>query len=45
MDDRYAGRPGTESVFPAFESYASMLSHIIECRMEDGAMIRARHHS
>ncbi|GAA4623928.1 hypothetical protein GCM10023196_022110 [Actinoallomurus vinaceus] len=42
MDNRYAGRPGTESVYPAFESYASMLSHIIECRMEDGTVIRAR---
>jgi hypothetical protein len=42
MGDRYEGRPGTESVFPAFESYASMLSHIVECRTKDGTVIRAR---
>ena len=43
MDNRYDGKPGTESVYPAFASYASMLSHIIECRLKDGAVIRARH--
>ncbi|GAA4630111.1 hypothetical protein GCM10023196_054110 [Actinoallomurus vinaceus] len=42
MDDRYAGRAGTESVFPAFKSYANMLSHIVECRTKDGTVIRAR---
>jgi hypothetical protein len=42
MDDRFAGRPGTESVFPAFSSYASMLAHIAQCRMPDGTVIRAR---
>jgi hypothetical protein len=40
MDDHFSGRPGTESVFPAFTSYASMLSHIVECRMRDGSVIR-----
>jgi len=42
MDNRYAGIPGTESVHPAFESYASMLSHIVECRAKDGTVTRAR---
>jgi hypothetical protein len=42
MDNLYAGRPGTGSVYPAFTSYASMLSHVVECRMEDGAVIRAQ---
>jgi hypothetical protein len=42
MDDLYADRPGTESTFPAFESYARMLSHIVECRAADGTVIRAR---
>ncbi|UGQ11331.1 hypothetical protein LO772_31800 [Yinghuangia sp. ASG 101] len=45
MDDCHDGRPGIESVFPAFESYASMLSHVIECRTGDGAVIRARDRS
>lgn len=42
MDDRYEGRSGTGSVFPAFASHASMLARIVECRLEDGAVIRAR---
>ncbi|GAB3960563.1 hypothetical protein GCM10029978_010170 [Actinoallomurus acanthiterrae] len=42
MDNLYDGRPGTGSVYPAFESYVSMLSHIIEFRTTDGTVIRAR---
>lgn len=42
MDNRYEGRPGTASVYPAFTSYASMLAHIVECRTGDGTVIRAR---
>jgi hypothetical protein len=41
MDDLYGGRPGADSVHPAFASYASMLAHIVECRV-DGAVVRAR---
>ncbi|WP_219470975.1 hypothetical protein [Nonomuraea rhizosphaerae] len=42
MDDLHEGGPGVESGCPAFESYASMLSHVIECRMRDGTVIRGR---
>ena len=42
MDDQHAGRPGTESVHPAFASYAAMLSHVVACRTKDGTVIRAR---
>ena len=43
MDNLHDGTPGTASAYPAFTSYASMLSHIIECRSQDGTVIRARH--
>ncbi|WP_171162936.1 hypothetical protein [Streptomyces sp. I05A-00742] len=42
MDACHAGTSGTGYVFPAFTSYASMLSHIVECLTEDGTVIRAR---
>ncbi|WP_327086338.1 hypothetical protein OIE66_28910 [Nonomuraea sp. NBC_01738] len=41
MDNLYDGKPGTDSVYLAFESYARMLSHVIECRTNDGTLIRA----
>ncbi|MFJ8745303.1 hypothetical protein ACIRL2_38755 [Embleya sp. NPDC127516] len=41
MDDLHDGRPGTDSVSSAFVSYASMLTYVIECRTEDGTVVRA----
>lgn len=39
MDARYDGKPGTVSVYPAFDSYPRMLSRIVECRLADGTVV------
>jgi hypothetical protein len=42
MDNVDDGEPGTDSVDPAFDSYPSMLAHIVECRLPDGTVVLAR---
>ncbi|MGW3461529.1 hypothetical protein ACWDE9_18895 [Streptomyces olivaceoviridis] len=42
LDNVLDGKPAGVSVRPAFDSYPSMLSHVISCRLPDGTVIEAR---
>jgi hypothetical protein len=43
MDNVYEGTAGTDSVDIAFDSYPRMLSHIVECHLPDGTVVRSAH--
>jgi len=42
LDNVLEGKPAGVSVRPAFDSYPSMLSHVIAGRLSDGTVIEAR---
>lgn len=41
-DDVYDERPIHGSMFPIFDSYVSMLEHVVEFKLEDDTTVRAR---
>jgi hypothetical protein len=42
VDDIHNNLPADSSVFPAYNSYTEMISHIIELRLPDESIVRAR---